>query len=221
MARELARPTWIMARQQTAAKGRAGRNWNTGPGNFAATLVFRPGGPPNDAALRSFAAANALYETLAIYADRTRLSVKWPNDVLLDDGKIAGILLEAAGSQGAVDWLAIGFGVNLATAPPPETAAQFCPMSLKEKGVDPPTPDDFLTLLAMNYVREEKLFAKMGFGPIRETWLDNAARLGETITARTMRETIEGEFETMDEAGCLVLRTSAGSRRIAAADIYF
>ena len=74
-------------------------------GNLAATLVMRPGGLPAWAALRSFLAANALFETLALYCDRDCLSLKWPNDVLLDERKVAGILLESAGNAREVDWL--------------------------------------------------------------------------------------------------------------------
>jgi len=221
LAPELHRPTWIMARDQTGGRGRQGRDWTSGAGNFAATYMMRPEGPASTAALRSFLAANALFETLSFWIDRTRLSVKWPNDVLLDQGKVAGILLEASGSGGHVDWLAIGFGVNLVSAPPPDPDRPVVPVSLRSEGITPPGLEDFLTLLAVNYATEERLFADFGFAQIRETWLEHAARLGETITARTMRETVTGVFETVDEAGRLVLETSTGRRTISAADVFF
>ena len=84
---------------------------------------MRPGGVPGWAALRSFLASNALFETLALYVPRERLSCKWPNDVLLDNRKVAGILLESAGTGTRVDWLAIGIGVNLVHTPPMEEDA--------------------------------------------------------------------------------------------------
>lgn len=217
----LARPTWIMAKRQSAAKGRQGRVWKMAPGNFAATHLMCPEGPPGTAALRSFLAANAVFETLAFWVDRTRLAVKWPNDVLLDEGKIAGILLEASGSGGRVDWLAIGIGVNLVSAPAPDPDRPIVPVALKTEGISPPSAVDFLTLLAVNYATEERIYADFGFPQIREAWLGNAARLGEEIVARTARDTFTGIFETVDEAGRLVLRTRNGTRTISAADVYF
>lgn len=221
IAPDLVRPTWIMARRQTAARGRRGRVWSHPDGHFAATFVYRPYGTAAQAALRSFFAANAVYEALALKVDRDRLSLKWPNDVLLDGGKVAGILLESVGTATALDWLAIGIGVNLVRAPDGLRDAAFPPIGLEEAGGEPTDPDEFLSYLASNMATEERLFAELGFGPIRKNWLRRAARLGEVITARTAREEITGRFETMDEDGQLVLETPNGQVRIPAADVYF
>ncbi|KAF0674853.1 biotin--[acetyl-CoA-carboxylase] ligase [Profundibacterium mesophilum] len=221
IAPELDRPTWIMAHRQTAARGRRGRTWASPDGNFSATLVMRPGGVPGWAALRSFLAANALFETLALEVDRTRLATKWPNDVLLDGGKIAGILLESAGSGGQVDWLAIGIGVNLAQAPVAEPDAAFPPVSLTGQGGSNIAPEAFLARLADHYATEEAILERLGFEPIREKWLRAAARLGETISARTGDGVIEGIFRTIDPAGQLILDCADGPRSIAAADVFF
>jgi BirA family transcriptional regulator, biotin operon repressor / biotin---[acetyl-CoA-carboxylase] ligase len=114
-------PLWILALEQSAARGRRGRAWTTGRGNFAATLLMTPSGGPREAALRSFVAALALHEVLTgLVGAAGRFSLKWPNDVLVDGGKLAGILLETAGPPLR---LAVGFGVNLVEAPvdlPPE-----------------------------------------------------------------------------------------------------
>ena len=220
LAPELEHPTWIMARRQTAARGRQGRAWQNPEGNLAATLLMRPLGGPADAALRSFMAANALFETLALHVDRTKLAVKWPNDVLLSGGKVAGILLESMGTAQGLDWLAIGVGVNLAAVPDGVQDAAFPPTALSEHG-DAVSPEAFLEELAANYATEEASFAELGFARIREDWLKRAARLGEVITARTSREEITGTFESIDEAGNLILRTPKGAQVIAAADVYF
>ncbi|MEM6385736.1 MAG: biotin--[acetyl-CoA-carboxylase] ligase [Pseudomonadota bacterium] len=219
--RDLRRPTWIMARHQTEGRGRRGRPWSSPRGHFAATYVFRPVGAASAAALRSFSAANAVYEALALKVDRDRLTLKWPNDVLLDGGKVAGILLESVGTAHAVDWLAIGIGVNLIDAPTGLEDAPFPPVGLEAVGGDPADPDEFLSLLASNMETQERVFDTLGFGAIRERWLRRAARLGETITARTAREEITGVFETIDEAGQLVLQTTKGQVRIPAADVHF
>lgn len=217
----LGRPTWIMAYDQTGARGRRGRRWHHPKGNFAATLVMRPGGVPGWAALRSFLAANALFETLALYAPRDALSLKWPNDVLLNGGKIAGILLESAGNTGQVDWLAIGIGVNLRHAPRPEPDAHFEPVSLEAEVGVRVSQDEFLTLLAGHYATEEMVLERLGFDPIRQDWLERAAKLGEEITARTGNKSVTGIFDTVDKDGHLVLITGTGPVKIPAADIYF
>lgn len=218
---DLKRPTWIMALKQTAGRGRQGRPWRHPEGHFAATYVFRPLGGPQDAALRSFFAANALYEALALRIDRDRLSLKWPNDVLLDGGKVAGILLESVGTTGRVDWLSVGIGVNLKEAPEDIDDAAFPPVGFEASGGEPTDVYELLSFLASNMETEERLFAEFGFAPIREKWLRRAARLGEVITARTAHEEIIGRFETVDEAGCLVLATPKGQVRVSAADVYF
>ena len=217
----LMRPTWIMAHRQTAARGRRGRSWSNPDGNFAATYVMKPGGNPASAALRSFMAANALYEALALHVDRNALSLKWPNDVLLNDGKVAGILLESTGQGGRVDWLSIGIGVNLRNVPKGLPRSDFPPVSLEGEGGERVDKYTLLSELASNIATDEKVFAEFGFGPIREDWLEKAARLGEVITARTARDEITGRFETVDEAGQLVLTTPKGRVTIPAADVYF
>ena len=217
----LDRPTWILAREQTNAKGRRGRTWLGGNGNLAATLIYRPWCSPAEAARRSFMVANALFESLALYIDRDCLALKWPNDVLLNGGKVAGILLESASSGGPlVDWLSIGIGVNLARAPH-DTRTEFPPVSLKGEGGDEVEPEAFLTVLAGHFATQEGKLAAMGFPRIREDWLANAARLGEIVTARTGTREITGVFETVDQAGNLILRVESREVMIPAAEVYF
>ncbi len=210
-----------MAHNQTSPRGRRGRKWDNPPGNLAATLMMRPGGVPAWAALRSFLAANALYQTLALYAPRDALSLKWPNDVLLDDRKVAGILLESAGAGGKVDWLAIGFGVNLLHTPTPAADAIVAPVSLQEITGEAVAPEEFLTMLAGHYATEESILDRLGFEAIRQDWLAHAAKLGEVITAKTPKQTISGIFDTIDSEGNLVLITGTGPQKISAADVYF
>lgn len=216
----LVRPTWIMAQTQTGGRGRQGRTWHAPEGHFAATLAMRPEGTAQQAAQRSFLMANALFQTLSLYVDHDRLAQKWPNDVLLDGGKVAGILLESAGTGGDVAWLTIGVGVNLGAAPADDGAA-FKPVSLEQKIGRLIEPKAFLDRLASNYDTEERILARLGFSRIREAWLQNAARLGEVITARTARDEITGRFETLDANGNLILMVAGKPQMVAAAEIFF
>lgn len=217
----LDRPTWIMARSQTSARGRRGRPWVVPKGNLNATLIFKPEATAAEAAKRSFLAANALFQALAIYVPAEKLSLKWPNDVLLAGGKVAGILLESSGQGPFIDWLAIGIGVNLQHMPEGVTDAAFPPTSLMAEGGWEVAAEDFLATLADAYATQEDKLRHFGFSRIRDDWLANAARLGDVITARTGREDVTGIFDSIDEDGNLVLITGTGPRAISAADVFF
>lgn len=220
----LSGPEWILAHRQTEARGRRGRAWVNPQGNLAATLVMRPQGSADQVALRSFVAALALFDACVAVTGRTAgLALKWPNDVLLNGGKLAGILLESAGQGGAVSHLAIGIGVNLAEAPP-DTALEpgaVRPVSLVSETGALVDPETFLSHLAVAYAGWEDRFVTYGFEPVRTAWLARAARLGQVITARTGTSAVTGTFETVDAAGNLVLLTAKGRVSIPAADVYF
>ena len=224
VARFLTEPTWIMAHIQTAARGRRGRAWEMPPGNFAATLLMWPEGLPAVVALRSFVAALALFDACVALSGRAEsFALKWPNDVLVNGGKLAGILLESAGQARGVSHLAVGIGVNLAAAPDMGAveAGALMPVSLLgELGISV-TPEDFLALLAPAFAHWEALLTAEGFAPIRTAWLARAARLGERLLARTGTETYDGRFEGIDDRGALVLATADGRKVIAAADVFF
>lgn len=224
LAPTLTGPLWILARRQTAGRGRRGRAWADPPGNLAATLVLRPEGDPRAAALRSFVAALALFDACVAVTGRSDgLALKWPNDLLLNGGKLAGILLESAGSGGRIAHLSIGIGVNLAEAPPAgqlEAGAARAVSLAGETGIRV-SPEDFLAELAVAYAGHEARFATLGFAPVRAAWLARAARLGEEITVRTGSTERTGRFETVDEQGNLVLSTAGGRVAVPAAEVYF
>jgi len=217
---DLSGPTWIMAHQQTEARGRRGRVWLQPEGNLAATLIYKPYATAQEAAKRSFLAANALFETLGFYVDRTRLALKWPNDVLLNGGKVAGILLESAGRGPFVDWLSVGFGVNLRGVPE-GVSGDFAPVSLLGEGGAEVEAAEFLAVLASSYATQEGKLEAFGFQRIREDWLRHAAKLGEPIKARTGRATFTGIFDTVDMDGNLILSTPEGQKVIPAAEVFF
>ena len=217
-------PTWILAGFQTGGRGRRARPWVSPRGNFHATLLMHPKGGPAQAALRSFIASLALGEALAqLTGTPEAIRLKWPNDVLLNGGKVSGILLESLGTQGGVDHLAVGIGVNLIAAPTPDQveARAVTPVAVLSETGQRIAPETLLTALAAVFARLEAEFAAHGFAPIRERWLARAARLGERIVARTGTINHEGIFETIDATGALVLRTDAGTLTLPAADIHF
>lgn len=185
---------------------------------------MQPTEPPEQIALRSFAAALALRDAfVALTGLPAAFALKWPNDVLLNGGKVAGILLESSSDGRGGFHLAIGVGVNLIGAPDAsvvEPGATLPVSLLAETGLRV-TPEAFLDALAPAYAAWESVFVCEGFAPLRREWLGHAARLGETIRARTGTQTREGVFETIDPAGNLILRMSSGPVAIPAAEVFF
>ena len=217
-------PAWIVAGEQTGGKGRRGRPWFSAQANFYGTLLLHPPRSPETVALRSFAAALALRDAcVALTGLPQSFALKWPNDVLLNGGKLAGILLESTGTGPRIQHLAIGIGVNLIAVPQPDQVepGATAPVSLLgETGVRV-APLAFLDALAPAYARWESLFTTLGFGPLRTEWLAHAARLGDTITARTGTRSDTGRFDGITETGALILTTSQGRNIIPAAEIFF
>lgn len=212
------RPLWITARRQTAGRGRQGRGWASPEGNLSATLLLGRDEPPAALARLSFRAALAVADLFAHFAPAAAIATKWPNDVLLNGRKAAGILLENFGpGAGHQANLAIGIGVNLAHHPDLATC-RWPPTSLAAETGRAPGFDAALTVLA---ARLDRWLAMPDFATVRAAWLARAAQLGQRIEVRLPDATLTGIFEDVDAEGALVLRTAHGPRRITAGDIHF
>jgi BirA family biotin operon repressor/biotin-[acetyl-CoA-carboxylase] ligase len=213
-------PLWICARRQTAGRGRRGRAWESPEGNLMATLLLAPGVTAPEAARLSFVAALAVHDLVAAYATRATVRVKWPNDVLIDGKKVAGILLESSGSEGVdvLPWVAIGIGVNLTHGP---AEAQYPATFLGAHG-RAPSPEEALAELAEAWETRFRVWRVSGFAAIREAWLGVAAGLGQPIEVRLPAETLHGRFETLMTDGALSLLLPDGSRRaVTAGEVFF
>lgn len=186
-------------------------------------MLLRPQGPVQEVALRSFVASLALYDAFASVMGEAGLALKWPNDVLLNGGKVAGILLESQAAGRGVSALVVGIGVNLIAHPPVEAveAGAVSPVSLWSETGLRLTPEQFLGHLVPAFARWEQRIATEGFAPIRVAWLARAARLGERICARTGQEERFGIFETIDAEGNLVLKMDSATVAIPAAEVFF
>lgn len=216
-------PVWVVAGEQTAGRGRRARPWSSPKGNFYGTLVMQPEGPPSVIALRSFVAALALRDALVALTGLPQVfALKWPNDVLLNGGKLAGILLEGASSAGR-QVLVIGIGINLIGAPDAAAVEPGAvpPVSiLAETGIRI-TPGQMLDALAPAFAGWEARLVTEGFAPLRAEWLAHAARIGERIVARTGTTTREGLLRGIDESGALLLDMGRETVAIPAADVFF
>lgn len=213
-------PVWIFADRQTQGRGRRGRVWETHAGNLAATLLLRPGKSVAQCAQLSFVAALAAAQAVIRYAPAADVRVKWPNDVLADGRKIAGILLESASDDGVKPaWVAVGIGINLASHP---DRTEFPATSLSALNADIPEASDVLAALAQNWAGWYDIWAEQGFEPVRDGWLARAAGLGARIRVRLGVGEFNGMFEGIDGSGALLLReTPSRLRTISAGEVFF
>ncbi|HEV2264844.1 MAG TPA: biotin--[acetyl-CoA-carboxylase] ligase [Stellaceae bacterium] len=222
-ARRLARAgapegTVVTARVQTAGRGRQGRIWVSQPGNLHASVLLRPDAPMARTAQLGFAAGLAVADALHAFAPKALVTLKWPNDALLDGCKVAGILLESEGDAvGRVAFVVIGIGVNLAAYP---ADTEFPAISLKAATRTAPKPEAFLAALAPALALWYERWRSEGFAALRRAWLERAAGLGQALRARLPGETVEGRFAGLDDDGMLLLDLPQGRRRIAAGDVF-
>lgn len=210
-------PLWISATHQAQGRGRRGKVWDSGQGNLAATLLLRPAVPAAVIGQLSFAAALAVADMVQHFAPDAAIQVKWPNDVLGNGGKLAGILLES-GEDFSGRWLAIGIGVNLTSFPP---GTEFPATSLTQLGIAAPSANDALAILAVRFAHWYDVWMSEGFEMLRRAWLARAGGLGKSIRARLPDTTHEGVFEGIDAAGALLLNQQGRVRAIAAGEVFF
>lgn len=214
--------TVIWARSQTAGRGRQGRQWQSPEGNLYCSLIIRPEVPAATAAQLSFVTALALGQAVSgLLPETVELRYKWPNDLLLDGGKAAGILLESSGgTSGDLDWLVIGAGLNVEDYP--DVTDGYPATSLRKAGVGPVALVDLLASFVSAFAFWRMRWQSEGLPVVREAWLRRAARLGENITVRLPDRQLYGRFEGLDGGGALLLGLPDGSRRtITAGDVFF
>ena len=210
---------WIVARRQSAGRGRHGRQWGSPPGNLYTSLLLVQ---PCETALApqlGFVAGLALHDAVAAVTGLTapELLLKWPNDLLLGRAKTAGLLLEGE-SRGSRFAVTIGLGVNIGSGP---EGTPYPATFLKER-VPGATVEAVLEALSEAWTRRYAAWSRPGgFGPTRAAWLERAAFLGETITLRLPEGPLSGVFLGLDPTGRLEIDTGQERRLIDAGDLYF
>lgn len=215
-------PVWIHALEQTAGRGRRGRPWRGGGGNLAATLLTPVDLPPARAAQVSFVAAVALAETVNALAGSAVARLRWPNDLRVAGGKAAGILVESGARPGSGLWLAVGIGVNLASAPPRSQVERPASALADVAGLGVVAPRDFLAVLAERLEGWRETWDREGFAPVGRAWTGLADGLGGPCTARLPDRTLSGTAEALEPDGALRLRLETGEVvRITAGDVFF
>ena len=192
----------IQAGEQQSGRGRRGNQWTSPKGNLYQTIVLKPKVARQDWGQLSFVIAVALAMAV-LQADKFAdidLRLKWPNDVMINGKKLAGILIEAG-----ADYVLIGTGVNLEHAPDDRARIQdFSRISLNS------FRDIFLDAISTYY----NLWQEKGFIPIRDLWMTFAFKKGQVITANLKNQSIRGVFQNIDNSGSLILRSSDGEEHV-------
>ena len=206
--------TMVGAREQTGGKGRRGRSWASPVGNLYTSLLLRPAVPPAEAAQLGFVAAVALAEAIRpLLPPARRLCCKWPNDLLIDGAKTAGILLETEAAARAVKAVVLGMGVNVGNHPA-DTPYRATSLHACGAGV---TVEALLEGLAARLLHWYRLWQSDGFAVVRARWLDFAEGLGGPIEVRLDGATLKGRFAALDGTGALDLELADGRHRLVTA----
>jgi BirA family biotin operon repressor/biotin-[acetyl-CoA-carboxylase] ligase len=208
----------IQALRQSAGRGRQGRGWESAAGNLYLSVLLRPDVPLREAPQWSFVAAVALAETLLpLLSEIARPSLKWPNDVLLHGGKLAGILVETGiTADHGLDWICIGIGVNITNKPNLPDRATSC---LAEYLPNPPTPQALATALLQQLAHWHEARLRHGFAPIRDAWLRHGPAMGAAVSVRRDGALIEGAFAGLSPEGALMLAKGREVQLILAGEI--
>ena len=162
-----------------------------------------------------------MFDMAEAYVPRTLLTLKWPNDLLIDGAKASGILVESGPARDGL-WLAVGLGVNLRSHPDGrERPATNLAAHLRGDVPGPPTMEVALAGLAEAFEAWRTRWDRDGFEPIRAAWTERAHGLGRPATARLSHETLHGVAEALEPDGALRLRLPGGAvRRITAGDVF-
>jgi len=202
--------TVVWAREQSGGRGRRGRNWSSPIGNLYSSTVLRPACAAPRAAELGFVAALAVGDLVP--ADRS-VRLKWPNDVLVDGGKIAGILLESAiGQDGRVEQVVAGIGVNVTFAP------QLPDMRYPGAALGG-TVEAALEGLTRALATRLAQWRRDGFETVRREWLAKAGPLGAEVDVRLGEGLVRGRFAGLDQEGALLLETAEGPRKIVSGEL--
>lgn len=220
---------WFAALRQTAGRGRRGRAWETPPGNLAASLLIVPNCDPALAATLGFVAGVALNRALAATLPAgivrqgidgaNRIALKWPNDLLADGAKLAGILLEAQKRPDGRHAVVIGFGVNIVSAP---SGLPYPATSLNALGVALSAEALFAALAEEWVVAYELWDNGTNVGDILRLWRASAAGIGAEVAVSRDGGVVRGIFESIDDSGRLLVRANDNSLiAITAGDVHF
>lgn len=209
----------IWAKKQTSGKGRLGRSWVSAEGNLFVSILLQPEKPLTEASQLSFVTAVAVMEAIAdVLPEGKAICSKWPNDIVVDEKKLGGILLESLQVPDGGKWVVVGVGVNIDSCPP---RTEFPATCLIKEGVELISAKIILSRFIHHFIEHYNEWNAKGFEPARKRWLQSAWGMGQPITARLPDEEMTGVAEGIDKQGALIMKMKDGKKRhILAADVF-
>ena len=210
-------PLLLVARNQTAGRGRAGRSWlSSSEGSLTFSLAWKFGGGLPRLTGLPLAVGVALADTLERLG--VQVGLKWPNDVLRDGDKLAGILIETHAAQGGGVWAVIGIGLNLLM--PDELEARIGRSVASLPWLARMDRDALLAVLLDGLAGALAEFDRAGFAAFAARWNLRHAWQGELVTILDGDKVLhEGSAAGVDDAGRLLLDTAAGRIAVLAGDV--
>jgi BirA family biotin operon repressor/biotin-[acetyl-CoA-carboxylase] ligase len=210
---------WVVAREQSQGRGRRGRTWSSPPGNLYASLLLIDAAPSEHLPELGFVAGVALLNALrAVLGNDPRLGIKWPNDILFEGAKVAGILLESSSLPSGATACVAGFGVNCRWHP---SNLPYAATDLAAIGTLLDGPEDVFFRLSDAIVDGLQVWSRgAGFAEIRARWIAHAVGLGSPIRLALGASSLTGTFETIDARGRLILRDGENARVVEAGDVF-
>jgi BirA family biotin operon repressor/biotin-[acetyl-CoA-carboxylase] ligase len=188
----------VLALRQSAGRGSRGRVWQAPEGNLNLSVLLRPRRPAAEAGMFALLAGIAVVEALESLVPLA-VMLKWPNDILLGQAKLGGILIDAVPSGLGLDWLVIGIGINLREAPRIEGR---CTTALGEHGVElPPLPVADAVLERLEHWQDAPAAA------IMQAWLSRAHGIGTPIEVHAGGRVLQGSFAGLSPTGELLLQS--------------
>lgn len=209
----------IRADRQSAGRGRRGRAWSSPAGNLYCSLILRPDRSPAATGTLSFVTVVALGDVLDELLPHCSIRHKWPNDLLVENRKISGILLESVGTgTEPMPAVVIGLGVNIVSHP---DHSLYPSTDMMEQGAAPISAPDLLDRFLLRFAYHYDIWRQDGFTAILPDWRSRAIGIGDEIVVRLERETLTGRFLDLDADGTLLLeQPGLGIKRITAGDIF-
>ncbi len=213
----------VIAESQEKGRGRLGRPWVSPPFlNLYLSAILRPNLPPHRASLITFMAAVAAADAIEKCTGLQPV-IKWPNDLLLKNRKVAGLLNEIHSETDRIHFVVLGMGVNI------NMQGRFFPRELRAKATSlkrelgrPVSRRDFACCLIRELERWYEIFMKEGGGPVLTAWRDRARIKGKEVTVTSFGEVLGGNAVDVDSDGALILRIKGGEqKRIVAGDVEY
>jgi len=217
---------FLWSLRQTAGRGSRNRDWISHDGNLFVSILLQPGCNLDRLPQLSYVTAIAARESISpLFGAEHDIQFKWPNDILLNGKKLAGILLESLETTDEYDhsrqrWSIVGLGMNIESCPDAE-GLSLPATYIKENGPELVSAKIVLSRFIHEFIHWYSVWQKQGFPIIRDYWMRHCAHHGQELTVKIGNDEVKGQFSQLDRRGNLILKCAetGGEKCIAAGEV--